>query len=229
MVNVRESADLVALRIVAGLGIDRFSKQNFESIGRDVDTLDLERHFAGPIQPLQREGFNAAYRPAAIGAAGQQTALPGELHIQDSGGKPFAKRVTRALPHAVDLLGGRAHKDRLRVVAEKYLIFKRPKLAACLIDHIPGDRAPHADVGKHHRIRHEFLHLFLFGDNACAALWRDRPRKIRGVRVPVKTRRVPHEPTGLEKFQAARGIPRSLTLYVKQRAVFVRADAARTT
>ena len=126
------------------------------------------------------------------------------------------------------MLGGGPHEDGLGEVSQKHLVVIGPEGTLRTVDDKAGDRAPHADVGKDHRVGHQFAHGFLFGEDAPARGRLDRCRaQVGGVRIPVETHRVTVKAPLGDGLEAAGGIPRALAFDIEEGAVFVEPDPAR--
>ena len=229
VVNVGVGGDAVGVDLRGRLFVDGLGEGDEEAVLLDVDLFNLEGHDAIPVDALEGKWGRPAHRPlAARGeASGDQLSLGRKLHVHDPGGQPFAEGITRALPHAVDLLGRRAHDQAETVVAKEKLVVEGTEFAAGFVEPEAGDRAAHFDVGKLHCRRHELLHAFLLHAHARITVGFERGSfHARGERIPVVARRMAEEGALLEMLERTASIPWTLALDDKHRAFCIRAHAA---
>ena len=83
----------------------------------------------------------------------------------------IAEDIINELPSGnrfVDLFGGGPHQDRLRVIPQEHLTFKRAKFPLRLIHTESRDRPAHPDVRKNDGIRHQLPGAIFLGCNSSS-------------------------------------------------------------
>ena len=116
------------------------------------------------------------------------------------------------MPHPVNLLGSGAKNQAERVVAKEELAAERTELPARLVESEARDGTTHLDVGKADRGRHEFGHAAAFDRHTGITVRLHGFLEVLGEGIPVVTRGVAKEATGLQVLERAGAIPRPLAL-----------------
>src|SRR5262249_23872774 len=138
-----------------------------EAVARQAHRVDLERHGAGPDQPLQPIRLAADRAPAAAGHAGVQAAVRPEHQAVDAALEAAAEGEPRPLVAAVDLLQVDPHDRRLGLVADETLASERAEFTPGRIPDGLAGRLAHAAVGEPDARRRHGRHS---GDAVLAAL-----------------------------------------------------------
>ncbi len=229
LVDVREFAGCVALRIACADRIDGLGEGELEAVRFCVHLMNFEGNFAGPLDSFESKRMSAFGSPPAVGSSDEELSIGSHAGSDWAGFETFKEREYDALFDSVDGFQINAGHIGVALVRNEYLFLKGAKLSFTLVADDCGGRISdlpraidHVNSG-----RHQFLDLGSFGDHAALIHGVLRPRAhVGGELVPFVASWMSLERAGNQVLKRACPMPRALVVRVVNFAVCIEPDSS---